>query len=89
MANLGINFHQYGVKDAIIRGDQSITLPCGTVLWLIRRDPDEKPQFGRYKYMYDLAQAATGDRDRVVDEDHGFFIVGVDKSILFYSGGKL
>lgn len=87
LVNLGINFRSYQVKHAIVRGDQSITLPCGTVLWLVRRDPAAEPQFGRYKYMYDLAEAATTAKDCVVDADHGFCVVSQDKSILFFSGG--
>lgn len=87
MVNLGINVQSYMVKEAIIRGDKSIILPCGTELWLEHRDPDAKAKLSRFKYMYDLAEAAVGERDHVVDEAHGFYVVSNNQSVLFYSGG--
>lgn len=89
MINLGINAKSYTVKEAIMQGEKSVLLPCGTCLWLEQREAHEKAQFKRYKHMYDLPEAALKRDDIIVDEDHGFHVVSNDRSVLFYSGGML
>ena len=62
-------------------------MPCGTVLQLIRRDPDPKPLFASFHHLYDIDGPHMQEGGKAVDEAHGFFVVSAADSILFYSGG--
>ena len=70
-----------------MRGDGTFTLPCGTILQLIHRDPDPKPLFASYHHLYDIDGPHMREGGKAVDEANGFLIVEVKDSILFYSGG--
>lgn len=85
--NLGLNFKEYAIREALMRGDTTFKLPCGTILKLVRRDPDPQPQFASYHHLYDLSGPHMREGGKAVDEANGFLIVLANESLLFYSGG--
>ncbi|KAF9066236.1 hypothetical protein BDP27DRAFT_1044324 [Rhodocollybia butyracea] len=45
LLNIGLNFKEYSVQDAIVEGNKSMTLPGGTVLKFEHRERDREPIF--------------------------------------------
>ncbi|KAK7049483.1 hypothetical protein VNI00_005514 [Paramarasmius palmivorus] len=87
---LDINQDPYDVLDAIRDGQQSIQLPGGTVVDLVRCDTLAKPKFKSYHHMFDCENPDANSRcPEVVNEATGFFVVEPGRSIVFYSGGEL
>ncbi|KAJ3774034.1 hypothetical protein FB446DRAFT_501453 [Lentinula raphanica] len=90
LLNIGLNFKKYSVHDAVVRGDNSVTLPCGTKLKLVRRDRKNPLPFKQHTRMYDIeVPHMEKGAAAVVDEKSGFKVVPVTDSVLFYSGGTL
>lgn len=83
--HLGINHKSYTLASAIIQGESSFKLPCGTILNLVQRDFCKAP-FPLHTQMYDSA-VPLGCSGAIVDEAHGFRIVLETESVLFYTGG--
>lgn len=53
--NVCMNFKPYAVTDAIVYGDSSVILPCGTILHLVHRDPvPASPNMKQGTQMYDM-----------------------------------
>lgn len=66
-----------------------MTLPCGVILKLERRDRDSTPLFKSRTTMYDTSiPENASDKAVVVDEANGFRIVLASESVLFFSGGR-
>ncbi|KAF9018216.1 hypothetical protein BDP27DRAFT_1378458 [Rhodocollybia butyracea] len=84
--NLGLNFKAYAICEALMCGDTTFTLPCGTTLKLVCCDPDPKPKFASYHHLYDIGGPHMRKGGKAVDEANGFLIVQANESILFYSG---
>ncbi|GAW03906.1 hypothetical protein LENED_005660 [Lentinula edodes] len=82
--HLGINHKSYTLASAIIQGESSFKLPCGTILNLVQRDFCKAP-FPLHTQMYDSA-VPLGCSGAIVDEAHGFRIVLETESVLFYTG---
>ncbi|KAF9036546.1 hypothetical protein BDP27DRAFT_1435633 [Rhodocollybia butyracea] len=60
LLNIGLNFKEYSVQDAVVRGNTSMKLPCGTILKFKRRERDHKPLFKMRTTMYDTIIPENG-----------------------------
>lgn len=87
ISNLGLNFKPYAIREALMRGDETYTLACGTVLKLVHRNPDSEPKFKSHHHLYDLDGEHMHKGGKAVNEANGFLVIPADESVLFYSGG--